>query len=67
MSTLETKTVVVGAVLCLLGLIIFAYGISNMNYTNAVSSSLTIVIGIFTGMAGMLMLMMNLFAGQHTS
>lgn len=67
MSTLETKAVVGGAILCLLGLIIFAYGISNMNYTNAVSSSFTIVVGIFTGMVGMLMLMMNLFHSQHTS
>jgi uncharacterized membrane protein len=66
-STLETKAVIAGAILCLLGLIIFAYGISNMNYTSAVSSSYIIVLGIFVGMAGMLMLMMNLFHSQHTS
>ena len=67
MSTLETKTVVVGAILCLLGLVIFVYGIINMNYTSAVSSSFIVVLGIFTGMAGMLMLMMNLFSGQHAT
>jgi uncharacterized membrane protein len=66
MSTLETRTVVVGAILCLVGLIMFAYGISNMNYTNAASSSLIVVLGIFTGMAGMLMLMMSLFFVHHT-
>ena len=67
MSTLETKTVVVGAILCLLGLVIFVYGIINMNYTSAVSSSFIVVLGIFTGMAGMLMLMMNLFSGQRAT
>jgi uncharacterized membrane protein len=61
MSTLETRVAMVGAILCLLGLIIFAYGISTMNYTNAFSSSFTIIVGIFTGMAGLLMLMMDLF------
>ena len=66
-STLETKTAIAGAILCLLGLTIFAYGISNMNYANAISSSFIVVLGIFTGMAGMLMLMMNLFHPQHTS
>ena len=64
---METKTVVAGAILCLLGLIIFAYGWSNINYTRAVSSSYIIVVGVFVGMAGMLMLMMNLFNSQHTS
>jgi uncharacterized membrane protein len=67
MSALETKTVTVGVVLCVIGLIIFVYGTSNMNYANAVSSSFVIVLGILTGMAGMLMLMMNLFSGKHTS
>jgi uncharacterized membrane protein len=61
MSALETKVIIVGAILCLLGLIIFAYGISNMNYTNAVTSSFIIIIGIFTGMAGLFMLMMDMF------
>jgi uncharacterized membrane protein len=67
MSALETKIVIAGAILCLIGLIIFAYGISNMNQTSVVSNSFVIVLGIFVGMAGMLMLMMNLFPSQHTS
>ena len=64
---METKTVVAGAILCLLGLILFAYGWSNMNYTSALSSSYIIALGIFLGMAGMLVLMMNLFNPQNTS
>ena len=67
MSTLETKVVIFGAILCLLGLIILAYGISNMNYMNAVSSSFTIIVGIFIGMAGLFMLMMDLFPWGRTS
>jgi uncharacterized membrane protein len=64
MSALQVKVVTAGAVLCLLGLIIFVYGISTMNYTNAVSSSFTIMLGIFIGMAGLFMLMMNLFPSR---
>ena len=61
MSTLEIRVVIVGALFCLIGIIIFVYGISNMDHMNAVSSSFTIIVGIFIGMAGLFMLMMDLF------
>jgi uncharacterized membrane protein len=63
-STLEAKVVMAGAVLCLLGLIVLAYGISTMNYADAVSSSLAIILGIFIGIAGLFMLMMNLLPSR---
>lgn len=66
MSTLETKMAIIGAVLCLLGLMLFAYGMSNMNHMNAVSGSFTIIVGIFIGMAGMFMLMIDLFPWRRT-
>ena len=44
----------------LLGLILFVYGVNNMSQISAVSSLFLVVIGVFLGMAGMLMLT-NLF------
>lgn len=64
---MEIRVVVAGAILCLLGLIIFEYGINNMNFSSAVSSSFIVVVGIFVGIAGMLMILMNLLHLQHTS
>ncbi len=64
MSTLGTKATIVGAILCVLGLSLFIYGISNISYVSTVSNTY-IVIGIFTGMAGMFMLMMDLLGHTH--
>lgn len=61
MTKMEARVVIVGIVLCLMGLILFAYGMSNMNQISALSNSFLIVTGIFLGMAGMLMLAMNVF------
>ena len=58
---METRVVIAGIILCFVGLILFAYGISNMSQINAISNSFLIIIGIFLGMAGMLMLAMNVF------
>jgi len=60
---LETRGVLVGAVLCLLGLVIFLYGITNMTAVNAVSNSFLVVIGMFLGIAGLLVLITNVFSG----
>ena len=65
MSTLGTKATIAGAILCVLGVSLFAYGISSMSYASAVSNSYIVMIGIFTGMAGMLILMMDLYAHMH--
>lgn len=59
MSTLG-KATIAGAILCVLGLSLFVYGMSNINYVSTVSNT-CIVTGIFTGMVGLLMLMMDLF------
>ncbi len=61
LMTLNAKVTIAGAFLCVLGLILFAYGMSGMSYTSAVSNSSIVVMGIFIGMAGMLMLMFDLF------
>ena len=50
-----------GMLLCVLGLAVFVYGMSNMTRLNIVSNSLLVVLGIFIGMAGFLVLMMHLF------
>ncbi|MCK4478729.1 hypothetical protein KAU88_09440 [Candidatus Bathyarchaeota archaeon] len=61
--TLETRGVFVGVVLCLLGLIVFMYGTNNMTPANAVSNSFLVVIGMFLGMAGLIVLITNVFSG----
>lgn len=58
---METRVVIVGIILCFVGLILFAYGISNMSQINAISNSFLIIVGIFLGMAGMIILAMNVF------
>jgi len=61
--TLETKGVLVGVVLCLLGLVVFMHGINNMTPVNAVSNSFLVVIGMFLGIAGFIVLITNVFSG----
>jgi len=63
MSTLG-KATIAGAILCVLGLSLFIYGMSSISYVSTVSNTY-IVIGIFTGMVGVFMLMMDLFGHTH--
>lgn len=63
-----TKAMIAGAVLCVLGLSLFAYGmsgLSNVSYAGALSNSYTIVVGIFIGMVGIFMLMLDLYSHAH--
>lgn len=59
---MEVRGVLVGIVLCLLGVALFIYGLVGMNYAMARSSSFLVVIGIFLGMTGLLVLAMNFFS-----
>jgi len=59
---LEARGAFVGFALCVLGLVVFLYGIGNMTPANAVSNSFFAVIGIFLGIAGLLVLVMNVFS-----
>ena len=62
MGRLEFGGVIVGIGLCIIGLVIFFYSTSNINQLNAVSNMFLTVIGVFLGMAGLLVLMTNLFS-----
>jgi hypothetical protein len=59
---LETRGILVGIILSLIGLTLFAIGISSLTQSNALSNSFLTVIGIFMGMSGLLVLAMNLFS-----
>jgi hypothetical protein len=59
---LEVRGVSVGIVLCILGAALFLYGLVSMNYAMANFSSFLVVIGIFLGMTGLLVLAMNFFS-----
>ncbi len=68
MSTLGTKAAIAGAILCVIGLSLFAYGMSSMsslNYGSALSSSYIVIVGVFIGMVGIFVLMMDLFGSTH--
>lgn len=56
------RGMVVGVVLCLAGLALFVYGWVTMTHGGVLSSSAPVVVGIFLGMAGLLVLTMNLFS-----
>jgi len=60
---LEARGVLVGFILCLLGLIVFLFAISSMTQANAVSNSFLVVIGVFLGIAGFIVLVTNVFSG----
>jgi protein-S-isoprenylcysteine O-methyltransferase Ste14 len=64
MSALETRIAIFGAILCLLGLMMLAYGMNTMDYTNTVSSSFTIILGVFIGMIGLVILMIDFLPGR---
>ena len=59
---LEIRSMLVGVVLCLVGFIIFMVGMNNMTTMNAVSNSFLIIIGMFLGIAGFLVLIINTFS-----
>lgn len=60
---LEIRGILVGVVLCLVGFVIFIAGIINMTPVNAVSNSFLVIIGVFLGIAGFLVLIINAFGG----
>lgn len=64
---MEVRGIVVGAFLCLLSLAFFIYGIVTMTSANAASSALIIVVGVFLGIAGFLVLAANFFSGGFFS
>ncbi len=53
----------VGLILCLIGLVVFIYGMINMSPANALANSFFVMVGIFLGIAGLLVLMTNAFSG----
>ncbi len=59
---LEIRSMLVGVVLCLVGFVIFMVGMNNMTTMNAVSNSFLIIIGMFLGIAGFLVLIINTFS-----
>ena len=61
-DNLEIRSMLVGVVLCLVGFIIFIVGMNNMTTMNAVSNSFLIIIGMFLGIAGFLVLIINTFS-----
>ncbi len=67
MSALAKGTIA-GVILCILGLSLFAYGMSSLNslsYGGALSNSYIVIIGVFIGMVGIFVLMMDLFGSTH--
>ncbi len=60
---LEVRGVLVGIILCLLGFIVFTYGLVGMNPINAVHNSFLVLIGMFLGIAGLLVLLINVLSG----
>lgn len=62
MVGLEVRGMFVGVMLCLLGLIVFLYGTTGMSQANAVSNSFLIIVGIFLGMAGLLVFATSVFS-----
>lgn len=58
---LEVKGVVVGSVLCFVGVVLFVYGTTDVTFLNAVSNMFLSVIGMFLMLAGLLVLIVNLF------
>jgi hypothetical protein len=59
---LEIRGIFVGAILSVVGLIVFLYGTAEMNQANAVSNSFLIVVGVFLGMAGFFVLATSIFS-----
>lgn len=59
---LEVRGMVVGMTLCLAGFALFLYGWVTMTHGAVISSSAPVVVGIFLGMAGLLVLALNLFS-----
>ncbi|MGQ9565336.1 MAG: hypothetical protein ACUVT5_02170 [Candidatus Bathyarchaeales archaeon] len=58
---LEVKGVVVGSVLCFVGVVLFVHGTTDVTFLNAVSNMFLSVIGMFLMLAGLLVLIVNLF------
>jgi hypothetical protein len=65
-ARLEVRGMVAGLVLCIAGFALFVYGWLTMTHGGALSSSSSMLVGIFLGMAGLLVLGLNLFSGGST-
>jgi hypothetical protein len=64
---METRVIIVGTILCITGLVMFCYGIATMSWQNATSNSLLLITGVFLGISGMFILLLNAFGGAfHT-
>jgi hypothetical protein len=65
---MRLKIIMIASFLGLVGLVLFFYGISMsdhvMNPESFISGTYLIVLGIFLGMVGLLMLMLHLFQRQ---
>lgn len=62
MVGLETKGMSVGLILCFLGLAVFIYGLKSMDWARAISNSFLAVIGIFLGIAGLIVFLISAFS-----
>jgi hypothetical protein len=60
---MEIRVIIVGIIPCIIGLAMFSYGIATMNQRNAASNSFLMLIGVFLGISGMFMLLINAFGG----
>lgn len=60
------RVVLVGFLLAMLGLAIFIYGIYAMEPGDLLSSTFLVVIGVFLGMAGLFVLLWNVFPTSST-
>ena len=61
---MRVRGVVVGVLLIVLGLVTYAYGTNMTNPEDPLSSMYGAVIGIFLGIAGLLVLVANVFRGS---
>jgi len=68
---MNTKVMVFACVLCVVGLALFCQGMSLsgqvMNPENLISGTFFVVLGIFLGLAGFLMLILQMFQRQSLS
>ena len=68
---MHTKVMIFAGILCFVGLALFVHGASLrnqvMNPENLISGTFYVVVGIFLGIAGVLMLILQMFQRQSLS
>ena len=62
MVSLELKGMSIGLVLCFIGLVVFIYGLNNMDWATAISNSFLAVVGMFLGIAGLIVFLVCAFS-----